>query len=359
MAIDSGVAQGVLVSNAFAPGAGGLVGLFDSDSSTTDKALGLLSGGLSSIFGGGKDKPKPWAKLPGGRNQYRGNKLLAAYNALLPGTLDITRKSSEGFGDIYRAEAEKTRAEDLSSFQKYGPAYAKAISEADPYQAELRSLINGIMIEELQAGGDLSPSQMRLAEQSTRTAQAARGLGYGRGDSLREVLGTLDYSRGLKNERLANAIQVGNFNQRVVGDPFMAFSGRPSQPQGSNVMAPQYSNFNNDLSSFMANDEMMAFNAGQNSKNRTSAMVGAGIGALGSIAGGAMLCWVARAVYGEENPLWLKFRDWLTTKAPEDVRDLYIAVGPKLAERVTQRPKLKAALRRFMDAKIQELQVTG
>lgn len=338
-----------------------------SDSIGTDMALAGLSGGTSSIIDmfsgkmpfsglfGGKDKPKPWAKLPGGRNEYRGKKLLNAYNALLPGTLDITRKSSEGFGDIYRAEAEKTRAEDLSSFQKYGPAYAKAISEADPYQAELRSLINSIVMDELKAGGDLSPAQLRLTQQTTRGAQAARGMGFGMGDSLREVLGTLDYSRGLKNERLNNAIQVGNFNQRVVGDPFMAFSGRPSQPQGSNVMAPQYADFNNDLSSFMANDEMMAFNAGQNSKNRTSAMVGAGIGALGSIAGGAMLCWVARAVYGEENPLWQKFRDWLTTKAPEDVRDLYLTIGPKLAERVAQRPKLKAALRRVMDEKIAEL----
>lgn len=325
-----------------------------SDSTQSIKEIISAETLFMPLFGG-PDKPKPWAKLPGGRNQYRGNKLLKAYNALLPGTLDITRKSSEGFGDIYRAEAEKTRSEDISSFKKYGPEYAKAISEADPYQAELRSLINGIVMDELEAGGDLSPAQMRLSQQATRGAQSARGMGYGQGDSLREVLGTLDYSRGLKNERINNALQVGNFNQRVVGDPFLAFSGRPSQPQGSNVMAPNYSDFNNDLSSFMANDEMMAFNAGQATKNRQQQNIGAGIGLLGSIAGGAM-CWVARAVYGEENPLWQQFRHWLTTKAPEDVRDLYIAIGPKLAERVAQRPKLKAALRKVMDAKIAELE---
>ncbi len=336
---------------------GGVGSLFDENLSTTEKVGSILTGGFSGLFGGGKDKPKPWAKLPGGKNQYRGQKLLNAYNALLPGTLNITRRSSEGFGDIYRDESEKTRAYDLEGFKKYGPEYAKAISEADPYQAELRSLLNEIVMDDLEAGGELSPAQMRLSQQATRGAQSARGMGYGTGDSLREVLGTLDYSRGLKNERMGNALQVGNFNQRVVGDPFMAFSGRPSQPQGSNVMAPQYSNFNNDLSSFMANDEMMQFNAGQNSKNRQSAMIGAGIGALGGIAGGAMMCWVARAVYGEANPLWLKFREWVTTRAPEDVRDLYIAIGPKLAERVAQRPKLKAALRAFMDARIGEMQM--
>ena len=330
-----------------------LAGLSGGSSSIIDMFSGKMP--FSGLFGG-KDKPKPWAKLPGGRNEYRGKKLLAAYNALLPGTLDITRKSSEGFGDIYRAEAEKTRAEDLASFQQYGPAYAKAISEADPYQAELRSLINQIVMDELEAGGDLSPAQLRLSQQATRGAQSARGLGFGTGDSLREVLGTLDYSRGLKNERIGNALNVGNFNQRVVGDPFMAFTGRPSQPQGSNVMAPNYANFNNDLSSFMANDEMMAFNAGQNSKNRTAALVGSGLSALGSIAGGVAMCWVARAVYGEHNPAWLRFREWMLTQATDDVRDLYLAVGEKLAAKVAQRPKLKAALRKFMDAKIADLQ---
>ena len=332
-----------------------LAGLSGGTSSIIDIFQGKMP--FSSLFGGKKHKPRSWEKLPGGKNQYRGTKLLAAYNALLPGTLDITRKSSEGFGDIYRTEAEKTRAEDISSFEKYGPAYAKAISEADPYQAELRSLINGIVTDELKAGGDLSPAQMRLSQQATRGAQAARGMGYGTGDSLREVLGTLDYSRGLKNERITNALNVGNFNQRVVGDPFLAFSGRPSQPQGSNVMAPNYSNFNNDLSSFMANDEMMQFNAGQNAQNRQAALTGAGISALGSIAGGAMgmMCWVARAVYGEHNPMWLQFREWVTTKAPEEVRDLYLTVGEKLAARVAERPKLKAALRTFMDARIAEL----
>ena len=318
--------------------------------SGTGAIRNLLSG--SGLFGG-EDKPKPWAKLPGGRNTWRGLKLLDSYNQLLPGTLDITAAGAAGFGDIYRQESEKTRADELASFQKYGPAYVKAITEADPDQAELRRLINELVAGELKSGGDLSPAQMRLSQQGTRQAQAARGMGYGKGDSLQEVLDSLDYSRGLKNERIGNALQVGNFNQRVIGDPFMAFAGRPSQPQGSNIQSPGYSNFNNDLASFMANDELMSFNAHQNSLNRSNALIGAGISAVGSLAGGAAaFCWVARAVYGEDNPMWLRFRQWMLDHAPRDLFDLYVKVGPKLAARLEHLPKLKAKLRAWMDEKL-------
>ena len=281
---------------------------------------------------------------------------LDAYDQLLPGTLDITRRSAAGFGDIYREESEKTRADELASFEKYGPGYVKAITEADPYQSELRRLINELVAGELKSGGDLSPAQMRLSQHSTRQAQAARGMGYGAGDSLSEVLANLDYSRSLKNERLGNALQVGGFNQRVIGDPFMAFAGRPSQPQGSNINSPGYSDFNNDLASFMANDEIMAFNANQASKNRQTQLIGAGISTLGSVAGGAAaLCWVAREVYGEDNPRWRQFREWLLQHAPPDLLALYQRIGPKLAAWLKDKPVHKAKLRAWMDARLESI----
>jgi len=35
-----------------------------------------------------------------------------------------------------------------------------------------------------------------------------------------------------------------------------------------------------------------------------------------------VICWVAREVYGADNPRWLEFRTWLLTQAPAWFRDL-------------------------------------
>ena len=55
-------------------------------------------------------------------------------------------------------------------------------------------------------------------------------------------------------------------------------------------------------------------------------------GATWSCAGGdggasKMQCWVARAVYGEDNPRWMLFRVWLMANAPAWFRGLYLRHG--------------------------------
>ena len=61
------------------------------------------------------------------------------------------------------------------------------------------------------------------------------------------------------------------------------------------------------------------------------------------------VCWVARAVYGPDNPAWLEFRAWLLGHAPAWLRSLYIAYGPRIAPVVARSRWLKAALRPLMD----------
>ena len=51
----------------------------------------------------------------------------------------------------------------------------------------------------------------------------------------------------------------------------------------------------------------------------------------GAAKGAAALCWVAREVYGEQNPAWLEFRSWLMAKAPAWFRNLYIRKGEAFA----------------------------
>ena len=64
----------------------------------------------------------------------------------------------------------------------------------------------------------------------------------------------------------------------------------------------------------------------------------------------ATACWVAREVYGPENPAWLEFREWLMSDAPAWFRKAYLKHGPKWAEWVNRNPWSKRILRPLMDA---------
>lgn len=63
-------------------------------------------------------------------------------------------------------------------------------------------------------------------------------------------------------------------------------------------------------------------------------------------------CWVAREVYGEENPRWLMFRAWLFSKAPAWFRKLYLSHGERVAVWLKDKPRTKAVIRSWMDSRI-------
>jgi len=62
------------------------------------------------------------------------------------------------------------------------------------------------------------------------------------------------------------------------------------------------------------------------------------------------ICWVAREVYGEENPKWLLFRAWLLTEAPDWLRDAYHTHGEAFAAWIHDKPLVKLAVRAVMDS---------
>jgi hypothetical protein len=79
--------------------------------------------------------------------------------------------------------------------------------------------------------------------------------------------------------------------------------------------------------------------------------MGGGMGGMGGGMGG--FCWVAREVYGADDPRWLLFRDWLRSDAPRWLHDLYGREGERFAVWVSDKPAVKALLRSLMDAAIE------
>jgi hypothetical protein len=66
---------------------------------------------------------------------------------------------------------------------------------------------------------------------------------------------------------------------------------------------------------------------------------------------GASLCWVAREVYGEDDPKWLQFREWVIGYSPNWFYKAYSKYGENVAKVVAKVPALKLVIRPFMDAK--------
>jgi len=139
-----------------------------------------------------------------------------------------------------------------------------------------------------------------------------------------------------------------------------AFFGRPaSQAAGLQVagMGQQQAQYGTSPQAF---DPMGGVNlALQQQANQTNLDIGAMsanaqqragfFGGIGNIGRGIIgLCWVAREVYGQNNPMWLLFRGWLLDEAPSWFRNIYIKYGERFAKFISNKPFIKSFIRKWM-----------
>jgi hypothetical protein len=88
---------------------------------------------------------------------------------------------------------------------------------------------------------------------------------------------------------------------------------------------------------------------------RSGGGLGSALGGAGSLLSGiAAICWVAREVFGETNPKWLRMRDFMLNKASPQLFDKYVRNGPAIAEKLKIDPARKEKYRVAMDAILAE-----
>jgi len=93
--------------------------------------------------------------------------------------------------------------------------------------------------------------------------------------------------------------------------------------------------------------------ARQATAQNKSNMVGALMQGLGAVGGGlASKCWVAREVFGENNPEWMVFFMWKEEVGPKWFRTLYNRFGEYAAKFIENKPRLKDRIRTWMRSKI-------
>jgi hypothetical protein len=144
------------------------------------------------------------------------------------------------------------------------------------------------------------------------------------------------YKQPILQGQEGQAQQMGMAMQQMAGPQYF-------NPESQTGMGSIYGAYNSQMNLAGAQAQANAAkSAGKSSM----------LGALGGAAIGAVFCWVAREVYGSENPKWTQFRDWMLDNASDDFIDAYIQHGPKIAEFISDKPELKGMIRSWMDSKI-------
>ena len=121
--------------------------------------------------------------------------------------------------------------------------------------------------------------------------------------------------------------------------------------QGTPDYTGQTLNYMGDLNNTNYNAAASRYNSAQNNKAATTGAIINGVASLGS----AFICWVAREVYGKDDPQWRRFRGWMLTGASDRLLAWYLATGERAARTVRGNQHLRAQLRTSMDARLATL----
>jgi hypothetical protein len=191
------------------------------------------------------------------------------------------------------------RENDIASVERLGARASEAYLNADPRSKSLLEELNRQASEQLAASGrgELTQSQMRLAQQTARLGTSARGVALGNQGLAAEVLSTYDLAEKRRVAAMTNAQAVLGINKGFTADPFQAVLGRASGAFAAGIGQQQFaSGFarNTGPTTFSPESQYAADMANQNQQTAASyaaarAQVTSGIySAIGSAAGGMM-----------------------------------------------------------------------
>lgn len=211
--------------------------------------------------------------------------------------------------------------------------------------------------EELQAGTQQAAFQQALArgQAEQQRLQAGTAIQAGQAQLGAGALGQLQqaqapvlqafYKQPILQGQVGGAQALGMQMQQQAGPQYF-------NPESQTGMGSIYGAYNAQMN--LAGAQAQANAAAKAGKSSMmGAIGGALIGNVGKmITAGAALCWVAREVYGEDNPKWMQFREWMINDADPELRAAYIQHGPKVAEFISDKPELKSMIRAWMDSKI-------
>jgi hypothetical protein len=242
---------------------------------------------------------------------------------------------------------------------------ANAIGSLDQTTQNIYNTFQNQALSDLQMGTGLSAQETNYAQQSARAAAQARGLNFSRQGGDLEVLNTYRLGQERLKQRQATALSamqsgmtMQEFGSKNFLSPIMQTGVGFTTPGMMSGIEGSYgtlgSQFLQPESQYLANiraNRIQQENANASAAAQRSAGKSAGVGSAvgGALTALAILCWVAREVYGKEDIRWTIFRQWIYTEAPEWLFKLYAKHGEKFAEYISDKPFIKRIVKCAMD----------
>lgn len=285
----------------------------------------------------------------------------------------LNRLTEYGPQEVYAPDLRKLQDEVYGESLLLGKRTNKLEQELSPDVYATRKGLESQVRDDLEGGGQLTDAIQREAMK----AGLIQALGAGTGGSsagdatVANVLG-----RAVINRRDMNQAKAGAF-LNANRQPIAGIS--PGDIAGiTNQIGQGYVDSRNMYKTGLQGNELGVNNAGNDRwQQALSASIKEAINnanavnqgnansmkfytdmvqSVASAAGAAAACWVAREVYGNDNPRWILFRYWLFNKGPAWFRKLYLKFGERFAAWISTKPRIKQLIRFWMDQKINSLQ---
>ena len=224
---------------------------------------------------------------------------------------------------------------------------------------------------------------LQIKQQAQQNAQSWLSSGLSSG---KEAAALYDWQTGLKNQSAGNLTSYLNSGQTPysVGTSNLAnIQNQANSANQTTQYSPQsignpYSYLNPNAGTTFSNGANQWYNSMTGSALGSASLAnsagpspaaGAATGALGGATAGAALgpygalagaiiggvggglsasCYVAREVFGQLNPQWVEFRDYLYSKANPEFKNFYEANAPKIATMIHTQPEVKQLIKYLM-----------
>ena len=255
------------------------------------------------------------------------------------------------YSALENAYSKATQENQLQGLQQRAPGYVQAFQQAQGtagINQALQNYAQNDLAKQMQQGFQLSPEEQRSLDQQALQGYAARGTALGQQAGLASVLNRYNFAQGRQQQALQTATGLGNYFSQQSQPALASFYQQPMYAStaggstiGNALMSQQQAGpalFNPESQTGMgsiygAYNAQMGLAGAQAQANAASSagkmgmlgsLGGAALGAGAKLGAASMMCWVAREVYGIYNPKWLQFREWMLTKASDNLRNFYI-----------------------------------
>ena len=281
-----------------------------------------------------------------------------------PGLFDLLEEQSTRAGALQRDQLQLQRESDVGALQEFAPQVVEAYRAADPYSTGLAEQQTAMAEDLYQRSQGLNPEQQRLVDQQALGMAQRQGRVTDQSAVAGQLLGREQYLSGLRGQAAGMGQQAFGMNRQLAGDVGMTILGRPSQSIGlgsqmlgqaqqgaAGPMGPQLFDPNVGLNMAMQQRGQDVTFQGMQAQANAAGQAGT-MEAVGTVAAAAMMCWVAREVYGIESGKWMQFREWMLNDSPSWFRKLYLKYGERFAKFISNKPRIKSIIRNWMNTKI-------